>query len=220
VIVLFDLDGTVWDSEAGIVGCIEYTFTALGLPVPSRDVLASNVGPPLHEMLVDVGVPPELAEAGVEHYRDRYRSWGAFQATIYPGMAELLAELAAEGWRLATATSKGEGPTHLMLDHFGLRDPFEVVGAASMDGTATTKPLVIARALAGLGEPDPTQCVLVGDRHYDVQGAALHGIDCIGVSWGYSTGTELVDAGAATVVHDPAELRTVLLDRAARLASR
>ncbi len=210
VIVLFDLDGTVWDSEPGIVGCMEHAFTALGLPAPPREVLASNVGPPLRHMLVDAGIPEELADDAVLRYRERYLEWGAFQATIYPGMADLLTTLDAPPRRLATATSKGEDPTHVMLEHFGLRRHFEVVGAASMDGVATTKERVIARALDGLGDPDPSQCVMVGDRHYDVRGAAEHGIECIGVSWGYGSGTELVDAGARTVVHDVAELRAEL----------
>ena len=214
MIVLFDLDGTVWDSEPGIIGCMEHAFAALGLPVPPREVLESNVGPPLHEMLLDVGVPAELVDAGVAHYRERYRTWGAFQAEPYAGMPELLGELSGLGRRLATATSKGEEPTHLMLDHFELAGHFEVVGAATMDQTATTKELVIGRALEGLGQPDPGGCLMVGDRHYDVEGAAAHGIACIGVAWGYGNGTELVDAGAQRVVHSPAELREALLDPA------
>jgi len=211
VIVLFDLDGTVWDSEAGIVGCMEHAFAALGLPVPPREVLASNVGPPLREMLVEAGVPEERADDAVLHYRERYLEWGAYQAELYPGMAELIEALARSGHRLATATSKAEGPTHVMLEHFGLRGHFEAVGAASMDGTATTKTRVIDRALDGLGRPDPGECVMVGDRHYDVLGAAAHGIDCIGVAWGYSSGTELVDAGARSVAHDVDQLRAELL---------
>jgi len=211
VIVLFDLDGTVWDSEPGIIGCMEHAFASLGLPVPPREVLASNVGPPLEQMLLDVGVPAELLADGVRHYRERYLEWGAFQADPYPGMVELLDELAATGRRLATATSKAEDPTMVMLEHFDLLGRFEVVGAASMDATATTKPAVIARALRGLGDPDPADCVMVGDRHYDVRGAAEHGIGCIGVSWGYASGTELEDAGAEHVAHDVRELREALL---------
>lgn len=209
--MLFDLDGTVWDSEPGIIGCVEYAFEALGLVAPPRDVLASNVGPPLHRMLADAGVPADLLDDAVAHYRRRYLEWGAFRSSVYPGMVDLLGELGAAGRRLATATSKGADPTQVMLEHFGLRDHFEVVGAASMDQSATTKPLVIERALAALGDPDPSECVMVGDRHYDVRGAAEHGIACIGVTWGYGHGTELVDAGAATVVADPDALLDTLL---------
>lgn len=210
---MFDLDGTVWDSVAGIIGCVEHTVDVLGLPVPPRDVLGSNIGPPLEQMLAEAGVPPQLLDEGVRRYRERYLEWGAFQATLYPGMRELLADLAAAGRRLATATSKAEVPTLAMLEHFELRERFEVVAAASMDGTATTKPLVIRRALAELGNPSPAECLMVGDRHYDVRGAAAHGIECIGVSWGYSSDDELREAGASAVVDHPDELRTLLTSR-------
>ena len=103
------------------------------------------------------------------------------------GSSEVLDRLRADGHRLATATSKGETQARLMLDHFGLADRFEVVGAASMDGVSTTKPEVLARTLDGLGNPDPDECLLVGDRRYDVAGAAEHGIRCIGAAWGYGS---------------------------------
>lgn len=211
VIVIFDLDGTVWDSERGIVGSLEHTFEQFGLPVPEREVLSSNVGPPLQVMLAELGIPDGLVDEGVVRYRERYRTWGAYEADVYPGIPELLGDLQRSGRRLATATSKGEGPTHLMLDHFGLRDRFDVVGAATMDDTAITKTAVLGRTLDRLGSPDPQRCVMVGDRHYDVLGAAEHGIRCIGITWGYGSAEELAGAGAWSVVDDPDELRTVLL---------
>lgn len=213
--VIFDLDGTVWDSEAGIIGCIEHTLEEFGLAAPSREVMSANVGPPLHRMLVELGVPASEVEEGVRIYRERYASWGAYQAEVYPGIEDLLDELTGSGRRLATATSKGEDPTHQMLHHFGLTGHFEVVGAASMDASAASKEAVIARALSGLAGPDPSTCVMVGDRHYDVTGAHRFGIECVGVTWGYGTEDELRAAGVDRLVHDVAELRDVLLSRAA-----
>ena len=114
--------------------------------------------------------------------------------------------MAAAGHTLATATSKGEGPTRTMLDHFGLTDRFTVIGAASMDGTSISKTDVLARTLAGLGDPAPSDCVLVGDRDLDVLGAAAHGIDCIGASWGYGAVGELQAAGAWAVAEHPSDV--------------
>jgi phosphoglycolate phosphatase len=81
-----------------------------------------------------------------------------------------------------------------------------------MDDTAITKSQVLARTLDELGGPDPSSCVMIGDRHYDVRGAAEFGIRCIGVTWGYGSRAELLEAGAATVVDHPDELRETLLD--------
>lgn len=213
MIVIFDLDGTVWDSEPGIVGSLEHTFRALGLQVPPHEVLASNVGPPLRLMLGELGVQEASLDDAVTAYRQRYASHGVYEATLYPGVVELLDALLAAGHRLATATSKGLDPTLVMLDHFGIADRFEFVGAASMDGLATTKTAVLALTLEAMGAPPATECVLLGDRHYDVTGATEHGIDCVGVTWGYGSLDELREAGAWGVVDAPTEVLALLAQR-------
>lgn len=209
-VVIFDLDGTVWDSEPGIVACLEHAFAELGLAVPARDELVANIGPPLRTMLSELGVPGDRLDDGVAAYRARYVTVGVFEASLYGGIVEALDELLADGHLLATATSKGEDPTRTMLDHFGIGDRFEVVGAATMDGVATTKAQVLARTLDALGRPDPAGCRMVGDRHYDVVGAAGFGISCIGATWGYGGADELRLAGAAALAGSPSELPDLL----------
>lgn len=206
MIVIFDMDGTVWDSQPGIVACLRHTFETLEKEVPPEPVLTANLGPPLQVMLAELGIPGELVERATAIYRQRYVEHGVYEASVYPGVVEVLDELRARGHRLATATSKGEGPTHQMLEHFGLRRRFDVIGAASMDTSAISKEDVLARALAELGDPDASSCWMVGDRSYDVVGAASFGIDCIGVVWGYGTESELREAGARHVVHSPEDL--------------
>ena len=216
MIVIFDLDGTVWDSEPGIVASLEHTFTALGLPVPDREVLASNVGPPLRSMLAELGVAEPSLDDAVLAYRTRYASHGVYEATLYPGVVELLDALRAEGHRLATATSKGLDPTRVMLEHFGIVDRFEFVGAASMDGRIATKEAVLAGTLAAMRDAghdeggSAERCVLIGDRHYVVGGATAHGIECIGVTWGYGDEDELRTAGATAVVANVEDLLAAL----------
>lgn len=206
MIVIFDLDGTVWDSQAGIVGSLEHTFAAFDLVVPDRAVLAANLGPPLQQMLAELGIPAELVDEATLRYRERYVEWGAYESSLYPGVLDAIDAIAAAGHRLATATSKGEGPTHQMLEHFGIADRFEVIGAATMDATAITKEAVLERTLGGLGEPDPAECWMVGDRSYDVTGAARFDIACIGVTWGYGSADELHTAGARHVIDRPEQL--------------
>ena len=152
MIVIFDLDGTVWDSEEGIVGSLEHTFSSFGMETPERSVLTANVGPPLQLMLAELGIPAELIDDATLRYRQRYVEWGAYQASLYPGVLDAIDAIAGAGHRLATATSKGEGPTHQMLEHFGITDRFEVIGAASMDSSAITKPAVLERTLDALAE--------------------------------------------------------------------
>lgn len=211
--VIFDLDGTVWDSEPGILACMAHALDDLGLDIPGDDVLRSHIGPPLRSMLAEVGVPEPLLDDGVRAYRGRYLTVGVYEAALYDGVTDLLDVVAGDGHVLATATSKGEVPTRTMLDHFDLADRFEVIGAATMDGAATTKAEVLALTLGGLGEPDPGACVLVGDRDLDVFGAAAHRIDCIGAAWGFGGRDELVDAGAWAVADAPADVPGLLARR-------
>jgi phosphoglycolate phosphatase len=210
--VIFDLDGTVWDSEPGILACMAHALGELGMDVPSHDVLRSHIGPPLRTMLAQVGLPERQLDDGVRLYRERYLTEGVYEATLYDGVVALLDAVAHDGHTLATATSKGEDPTLTMLEHFGIRDRFRVVGAATMDGAATTKSEVLARTLDGLGDPARSTCVLVGDRDLDVLGAASHDVDCIGAAWGYGGEDELRAAGAWAIAGAPADVPG-LLDR-------
>jgi len=206
MIVLLDLDGTVWDSEDGIVRCVDHALATLGRTVPPRAHLVRAIGPPLRSMLEHLGVPEEQLDDGVAAYRDRYLTVGVYESALYPGVTDMLDRLAADGHTLATATSKGEVPTRTMLDHFGITDRFAAVGAATMDGVATTKTEVLARVLRLLGDPPGSTCRMVGDRHYDVLGAADHGIDCIGATWGYGGAEELRQAGAVALAHHPTDV--------------
>ncbi len=206
MIVLLDLDGTVWDSEEGIVRSMVHALESLDRTVPPRAHLVREIGPPLRSMLANLGVPDPLLDHGVDAYRERYLTTGVFESELYPGVVEMLDQLAEDGHTLATATSKGEVPTRTMLEHFGITERFAVVGAATMDGTATTKSAVLARTLSALGSPDADGCTMVGDRSYDVHGAAEHGIDCVGATWGYGGAEELREAGAAALAHRPGDV--------------
>lgn len=210
--VLFDLDGTVWDSLPGIVRSLAHALAELDLPVPPDADLARDVGPPLPEMLRLFGVTEEQVLDGVEIYRDRYRRLGEFECEVYPGARELLDELRADGWRLATATSKGVEPTHRMLAHFELDHRFDVIAAAPMLARGHRKADVIEEALAGLALAGPEGIVMVGDRSYDIEGGRHHGLRTIGVTWGYGTPEELRAAGADRIVSSFEELATAIAD--------
>lgn len=211
--VLFDLDGTIWDSLPGITASLAHALAGLGLPVPADEALASNVGPPLREMLRHFGVSETLLDDGVRLYRERYRSQGEYECEVYDGAVALLAGLGRAGVPLATATSKGAEPTDRMLDHFDVRRHFDVVAAAAMDGREVHKEDVIADALARLGrEPGDPTVAMVGDRHYDIRGGKTHGLVTIGVRWGYAPPGELEQTSPDAIVGSFDELGRLLTE--------
>ena len=202
--VLFDLDGTLTDSGEGIINCAILALEHFGLPIPSREEMRVFVGPPLTESFIRHGVPADKAEEAVAVYRSRYIPVGKFENVPYPGIRELLETLKGKGHRLYVATSKPEGMSVDILNHFDLAKYFTRICGAAMDLSRNSKEAVIAYLLEESGEKD--NMVMVGDTRFDVIGARHHGIPCIGVSWGYGKVEEMVEAGAAAIAHSPEEL--------------
>lgn len=209
--ILLDLDGTVTDSAPGITDTLAWTFTQLGMPVPPPDELLRYVGPPLLDSFRDrAGLTLEQRERALEVYRERYLDRGAYDSTLYPGMGPLVRDIAAAGIPLSLATSKPETPATLMLEHFTIAEHFDIITGASEDEVRSAKADVVAEALVrlrGMGA-DLSRPVMIGDRIHDIEGAAVHGIPTIAVTWGYGDDEERRNARA--IAHDADELRSLL----------
>ena len=208
-LVLFDLDGTLVDSTPGIWASIRVAAAELGLPAPTPAQLTAMVGPPLEEGFAGAfGLAAADVDWAVLAYREHYRAGAMFDAAVYPGIAELLAQLRTDGALLAVATSKPEPFAVPILEHVGLLTAFDSVHGATLDGAVRHKQQVVAAALAA--HPDGDRPVLVGDRLHDVLGARAHGLPCIGAGWGPAPAGELEAAGAAAVASSPAEVAALL----------
>ncbi|MCV7234533.1 HAD-IA family hydrolase [Mycobacterium branderi] len=205
--VIFDLDGTLTDSAAGIVSSFRHALRHVGAAVPDGDLAGRIVGPPMHHTLAGMGLG-EHTDAAIAAYRADYTARGWAMNSVFDGMVPLLADLRAAGVRLAVATSKAEPTARRILAHFGLDGHFEVVAGASVDGSRSSKADVLAHALAQLA-PLPERVLMVGDRAHDVDGAAAHGIDAVVVGWGYGQSDFAEDADVLRVA-TVAELRRAL----------
>ncbi|MFQ1003372.1 HAD hydrolase-like protein [Modestobacter sp. SSW1-42] len=207
--MLFDLDGTLVDSTPGIWASIRVAADRLGLPVPTPAQLTAMVGPPLEEGFAGAfGLTGADVDRAVLAYREHYTAGALLDATVYPGIPRLLADLRAGGALLAVATSK-PGPFAVrILEHVGLLAAFDSVHGATLDGVVRHKEQVVAAALAA--HPDGARPVLVGDRLHDVLGARVHGLPCVGAGWGPAPPGELAAAGAVAVVATPADVPAAL----------
>lgn len=217
-LVLLDLDGTLTDSYPGIAASARVAFTAMGLPVPDDTALRRFVGPPLADSFPRFGVPEDRVAEAVTAYRDYFRESGMWENSVYAGIPEQLAALRDAGVRLAVATSKPEVFAGPICERFGLARFLEGVFGAPLDHVPSSKATVVAAALDALA---PRGAVLmVGDREHDVHGSRAHGVDCLGVAWGYAQPGELLDAGALGVVEDVDGLASAVLAALARPAAR
>jgi phosphoglycolate phosphatase len=204
--VLFDLDGTLSHSEPGICGTLKLAIAQVGLPVPTDEALRTAIGPPFTTGLPDIGIPADRVDDVTIAYRAIYEHTGLFDTSLYDGVIELLDELAERGCTLCVATSKPETSARRVIEHFGLTDRFKVIGAASDDYLLHTKADVIAAVLDRLGLVGGAEIVMVGDRRYDVEGAAIHNIDTIGALWGYGSRAELQSSGAWAIAGHPSDV--------------
>lgn len=195
--VLFDLDGTLTDSQDGILNSIEYALHHFGIPVEDRAILRPWLGPPLVDSLMKYhGFDREQALEGVKKFREYFDVKGIFENRVYDGMEALLARLQAEGYILMTATSKPEVAARRIADHFNLTRYFAFIGGASLDDSRVRKADVIRYVLETNRIDDPASVIMVGDRENDILGAKQNGLESIGVLYGYGDRDELEAAGA------------------------
>lgn len=212
-VCLFDLDGTLTDSEPGVTNGIIHALASFDLPAPGSHELRKYLGPPLWFSFREyAGFRDSDLSKVVEIYRDYYHEKGQFENSVFTGMTEVLAALVQSGKRIAVATSKVESSALSILNHFALLDYFEtVVGADELGVVRGSKGLVITEALSRLQISSKENVVMIGDREHDVHGAAENEIQSIGVLWGYGGQVELETAGVHHLVESPQELHHLLL---------
>jgi len=206
-LILFDLDGTLTDSGPGIVEGLRYALDAMDIEHPDDATIRTFLGPPLMVTFRDhFGMHDDQIEEGIRLYREHYNDTGLFNNIVFDGIPELLATLQTSGYTLATATSKPTETATRILEHFDLARHFTFIGGATMDSSRSLKADVIAHTLESVKAHEFDVIHMVGDRGHDVIGARAHGIETIGVTWGYGSPDELTQAGARVLVHTPADI--------------
>lgn len=209
-LVLFDLDGTLIHSEAGIVGSLRHAFDRLGHLAPPLEELRRWIGPPLRQSFPRViGDDPARVEQAVAYYRERFDSVGWTEHEVYPGIAGLVEALAAADHTLAIVTTKMRAQARRIVDHLPFGHHFREVYGPSGDGQHSEKAQMIARALTDF-DVAPARAVMIGDRHFDIEGARSNGVRGLGVAWGFGSREELEQAGADAIAATPAELGALL----------
>ena len=208
---LFDLDGTLTDPGIGITNSVMYALEKFGIHVSDRAELFSFIGPPLGESFRrQFGFSEEQAQKAVEYYREYFRPKGIFENSVYEGIPELLKKLRERNITIALATSKPYEFAVRILEHFELKQYFDYIGGATMDGRISKKADVIAHLLDEFGNVDKAEVLMIGDRAQDVEGARANGLHSAGVLWGYGSAEELQGAGADYLAAKPEELLRIV----------
>jgi len=221
--VVFDLDGTLTDSQTGIVRSARYALERLNaadgadFPIPPEREMTWIVGPPLRGTFAKL-VGAERAERALGFFRERYSTIGLFENAPYDGVVAALEDLAARGYRRFVATSKVEVDARRILDHFDLTRHFDGVYGSEVDGGRSVKRDLLAYLLARERAGAPQRAVMIGDRRFDVEGARAVGLPTIGALWGYGGAEELAAAGADPLIETPQEIPAAVAMALARAA--
>ena len=214
-LVVFDCDGTLVDSQHGIVAAAEAAWRAHGLKAPDPAAVRQVVGLNLDEALAAL-IPEadtDLVGRLVAAYKQAHvalRSRPDHHEPLYPGIAELLAALDRAEILLGIATGKNMRGLRATLARHELAGRFVTLQTPD---TCRGKPHpeMVERALADTGATAMTTYV-VGDTTYDMQMAYNARVAGIGVAWGYHAPAALLAAGARQVIDHPLDLADILME--------
>lgn len=208
-LVIFDVDGTLVDSQADILASMAAAFASEAMAPPSREAVLGIVGlslPVAITRLLPEGEPAQI-DRMVEAYKNAYlglRVTGGPEASpLFPGIPALLDRLSErENLLLGIATGKSRRGLAALLDGHGLTRRFVTTQVAD-DHPSKPHPSMIFTALMEAGV-DAADAVMIGDTSYDMDMARAAGVRGIGVTWGYHRPEAL--AAASAVVTDATAL--------------
>lgn len=213
--IIFDLDGTLTDSKPGILGCLGKVISARGLS--HSGTLDHFIGPPVDEWTVELlpnGSNDDRAALARE-YRACYDQEGWSNNSVYPGVSEMLTDLAQRGCALYVCTSKPQHFAGRILDLFALTPFFTAIYGDKAEFASHSKVDLLARLLQEQ-QLSLDSTWMIGDRSFDIDAAHANGIRCLAAGWGYGTPQEYATADALAAT--PAQVADLVLSASQAVA--
>ncbi|MBI3516000.1 MAG: HAD-IA family hydrolase [Proteobacteria bacterium] len=212
-LIVFDFDGTLVDSQHVIIASVRAAFARWELPAPTDDAIRGIVGLRLVEGLARLAPGLETArhEALAQAYREGFsvaQADAAGREVLFPGVPDMLAELAGAGFTLGIATGKSRRGLLAGLERHALGSLFMTLQTGDVP-PGKPHPAMLLRAIEAAGVA-PHETVMIGDTTFDIAMACAAGALPIGVAWGYHAVDDLRAAGAAHVVASVAEVVPLL----------
>lgn len=185
-LVIFDLDGTLFNTKPGIVDAIKRTIEIKGLKPLSEDIYDTFIGPPIQQTFAKIyGLSKEEGDELAKVFRNFYGQDECLLNTLeYEGMYSALKELKAAGIMTALATFKKEWMAIRICRHFKYDEFLDSIHGSNEEGTRK-KPDIIKLCMEDCGCAEPEKAVMVGDTYLDAEGAGVVGTRFAGVTWGF-----------------------------------
>lgn len=210
--IIFDLDGTLVDSLAGIAASLNFSLTGSGLPEHSLAAVRSFVGNGariLVERAAPAGTESDLHTILENSFKTHYAEGWKTGTVLYKDVIELLEELQRRGHPLAVLSNKPHAFTETIVSHLFPSIQFTSV-LGQRDGIPHKPDPAGALEIARQFGLAPEDCVLVGDSTIDIQTAKAAGMTAVAVTWGFHDRGPLAEAAADYSLEAPLELIGIL----------
>jgi phosphoglycolate phosphatase len=205
-LLIFDWDGTLMDSEAHIVECLERAMRAVDMePLPSSE-LRQVIGLGLEEAIAGIlpQAPAPVRQQAVTAFREHFLSPHPTPSKLFPDLNEVLQTLRQQGYAMAVATGKSRRGLDKVMKQTGLGEYFSVSRCAD-ETFSKPHPLMVEEILTDMNT-SPQRALVIGDTEFDLQMAANAGVPAVGVSYGVHGIERLESASPLTILHRIAEL--------------
>lgn len=209
--IIFDFDGTIADTNRGIINTFTRSFEELRLAVPSVADMSATIGLPLRQAF---GVlHPELDDAMldtcVETYRRFFYEFELLAISLFPGVKETLAALHGRGARMAIATSRGRNSLDIIMNNVGIAQYFE--GVFTVESVVNHKPAPdLALLIIGELKYLPEETLVVGDTTFDLMMGQGAGCRVCGVTYGNHPAEKLMEVSPDYIIDSFHELTGII----------
>jgi len=205
-LLVFDWDGTLMDSEARIVACLQLASSELGLEPRPHQVLSNIIGLGLREAVMSLypGIEERLAGLFVEHYREHFLSDRQLPSALFKGALETLQRLHQQGYLLAVATGKSRRGLDRSMEESGSRDLFHATRCAD-ETFSKPHPQMLLEIMSDL-DVIPGETLMIGDTEYDMLMASQAGAAALAVDYGVHERQRLLEHRPLGCLGDIGEL--------------
>lgn len=210
--ILFDFDGTIFNTSPGVFKSFDKVVEYYNLDI-DKSLYNKMIGPPLYESFSNIlHLPESEIRNAIDVYRKEYAKGRMFDCTVYDGVIDLIQSLRNAGKKVYVATSKPEIYAREILKKNNLTELFDFIGGSDTEEKSRVNKIdVIKYVLESQHLTDKKDKVLmIGDRHYDVNGAHLAGLECMGILWGFGTREEFTECKADYICSSTSEVKVLL----------
>lgn len=182
---VFDLDGTLLDTSAGVLASVRYTIDHFGFRALTEEELRRFIGPPIQDSFARTyGLEGDILQKIATVFRKRYKETDLLKAVPYAGIYDVFERLIDNGIKPAVATYKRQDYATEILVHFGFDKYTDIMYGADHENKLK-KSDIIRNAIYDAGVMNPAEAVMIGDTDNDALGAKLLDMKFIGVTYGF-----------------------------------